>query len=105
MTEVLGEAETDVAVLVGEMPEIGCEVRTHATKRSHHDDGPATHYLEVTHPCTDLPLGTVFAGCERITQVWKDIAGSTPGHFQMCSACKTVTTEGRFLVRVLGPVK
>lgn len=57
--------ETDISVLVGQMPTEPCDTPGHMMNFEHmHDDGPATHYLMWHKPCGCFEP-TVVARCER----------------------------------------
>lgn len=43
------EVDTDLELMVGEMPELACEHSQHGSERHAHDDGPAKFYGRGVH--------------------------------------------------------
>lgn len=55
--------DIDLATLVGPMDEVECEHSEHGTGSTSHDEGPATHYIQIKHAGCTTNGGTVYAAC------------------------------------------
>jgi hypothetical protein len=94
--------ELDVLALVGEMPDQPCESAYHTepeAKGIWHDDGPATHYLQMVHECSWMAEGEIYAGCALSAANARRVEGR-PIH---CSSCGNHLLPGEW-VRVVGPI-
>lgn len=88
--------ETDISVLVGQMPDIPCEHSQHGKPGAAHDDGPATHYIQSF--CNDCYIEpTVLAACQAFTNLeLQDLNVH-------CTSCRRITPASQGL-KILGPV-
>jgi hypothetical protein len=88
------EVETDLALLVGEMPAIPCEHSQHQTHR-HHGDQPASHYVRGF--CICYGWTEAYAACPRFV-AW--IQSDAPNRCPECRATSTATQ----MFQVLSPI-
>jgi phage FluMu protein Com len=88
------EVETDLELLVGDMPAIPCEHHQHASLSSQHG-GPATHYIQCRCPeCGEA--GSVRAACEPF------VKHSRTGSLR-CPHCNSLV-DGVKSVIILAPI-
>jgi hypothetical protein len=97
--------EVDVTALVGEMPDQPCESANHGHPDPvlgvNHDDGPATHYLQMMHECSWIGAGEIYAGCTKT-------AGKASYRMTRkvnCMDCGTRDIPPGEWIRVVGPIK
>jgi hypothetical protein len=96
------ELDLDLRTLVGEIPAQPCESANHGhpTLGVNHDDGPATHYLQMMHECSWMPKGDIYAGCQKTAtraalNMTRDIN---------CMDCGTRSILPGEWIRVVGPI-
>ncbi|MFJ4288013.1 hypothetical protein ACIPY0_20420 [Paenarthrobacter nicotinovorans] len=92
------EFETDLDLLVGDMPAIPCESKDHGTGNKHHDDGPATHYAQFFHPCHGS-IGEIRPVCHRSASEMQKYASCTA----KCRRCGEKNLLSAFMI-VLSPI-
>ena len=87
------EVDVDIATLVGELDELGCESSGHDSEHDVHGAGPATHYVRVT--CSHMT--TVKAYCQGfVDSLTEGIIVSFPCGEDLPST---------FCTKILAPVK
>ena len=89
------EAETDLALLVGEFEEQGCEHSQHGNDRKDHQDTPASHYVRGY--CTCFGWSEAYAACPKF------VAWILSGKRNRCPDCGHVSTTLE-MFEVLGPI-
>ena len=89
------EVETDLELLVGEMPAIPCEHSMHRVQLTQHEDAPATHYVQAICQCG--PPSYAYAACPKFVELINS------NSIIQCASCLTIqrTTD---MFRVLAPI-
>lgn len=95
--------ETDIWALVGDLPAQPCESVNHGHPilGDNHDDGPATHYLQMMHECSWMGKGEIYAGCAKTAAR----AAYNSGRKISCRDCGTKGLVYGGWIRVVGPIE
>lgn len=65
------ETEVDVSALVGEMPRIECESKSHTEgwiALGVHDEDGGKFYAKMLHDCVDFPRGHIYVVCASLAR-------------------------------------
>jgi hypothetical protein len=66
-----------------------------------HDDGPATHYMQMMHECSWIGKGEIYAGCTKTAKR----AESNMERIINCNDCGTSGIQPGQWIRTVGPIE